>query len=73
MLAGHACDILNTRASTVKEDKRKELEQAYKQLSRSEKIYVILYALTRILRYRLGQVHWYWLEYQLKRDLRSRK
>jgi hypothetical protein len=56
----------------VKEDKRRELEEAYKQLSRSEKIYVILYALGRVLRHRLQHLHLYWLAFQIKRDLESK-
>jgi hypothetical protein len=57
----------------VKEDKQKELKESYDQLSRSEKIYVILVALGTLVGYRIRQIPILWVLLQIKIDLKLRR
>jgi hypothetical protein len=58
---------------SVKEDKQKELKESYDQLSRSEKIYVILVALGTLVGYRIRQIPILWVLLQIKIDLKLRR
>jgi hypothetical protein len=57
----------------VKDDKRKELEEAYEKLSPSEKLYVILYSLSRVMRHLMSQLSLRWLILMLQLELRLKK
>ena len=53
-------------------DKRKNLEEAYEQLTRSQKAIVIMSALGRVLRYWIRLIPLRWVLLQIRIDMRRK-
>jgi hypothetical protein len=56
----------------MNEDRRKELQEAYEGLSKPQKAYVILIALSTLIRHRIRQIPINWVLRQIKQDLKRR-